>query len=178
MCVQPRPGDGLTADDRQRLAALVHDLGPRLRAYVRRVYGNIDADEVVAEAFCRAVQNVQSLWASSRPDLYVLTIARNLCRDTYRRARPTRGVVLLAERDGGAAPPDEQVGRGEQLGLLRAAVAELPENLREVVVLRLSGGLKFEEIAALLGMPLGTALSRMHQAVETLRSRLGTVHER
>lgn len=176
--MQPRPGDGLTADDRRLLAALVQDMGPRLLAYVRRVYGNVEADDIVAETFCRAAQNVQALRASERRDLYVLTIARNLCRDAFRRARPVRGADTLERYDAGCVGPDEEVARSEQVGLLRAAVAALPENLREIVVLRLSSGLKFEEIAQLLQMPLGTALSRMHQAVEVLRDQLRYAHER
>ena len=62
----------------------------------------------------------------------------------------------------------------EQSRFLRAAVAALPEKLREVVVLRLSTDLRFEEIADLLQIPLGTALSRMHAALQDLRKRLGT----
>ena len=55
-------------------------------------------------------------------------------------------------------------------------MAELPESLREIVVLRLASGLKFEEIAELLHIPLGTALSRMHAAIQRLREMLGPGH--
>jgi RNA polymerase sigma-70 factor (ECF subfamily) len=61
---------------------------------------------------------------------------------------------------------------------LKEAILGLPAGLREVVVLRLSTGLKFEEIANLLSIPLGTALSRMYAAIERLKTAMGCIHER
>lgn len=170
----------LTADERGALATLVCDLGPRLLAYVRRVYGNEhEAEDIVAEAFCRAAHNIEALQASDRQDLYLLTTVRNLCRDRFRRQRPTLVPnERLQAQPGRAAEPCEAAARDEQTRVLREAVAALPDNLREVVVLRLSSGLKFEDIAELLHIPLGTALSRMHAAVQRLREVLGYVYER
>lgn len=163
------------ADDRAWLDDLVRREAPRLLAYVRRTWNDqADAEDIVAETFCRAAKSVRSLRASDRPDLYLLATARNLCRDRFRRRRPQTAVggALDAWPAGGAAAGD-RVEQGEQEALLRAAVAELPEGLREVVVLRLGAELTFEEIAEMLHVPLGTALSRMHAAVGRLRSKLG-----
>jgi RNA polymerase sigma-70 factor (ECF subfamily) len=162
----------LAPEERTLLEGLVRDLGPRLAAYVHRVYGlRHEAEDIVAEAFCRAVQNIAALRASERQDLYLLTTVRNLCRDRFRRNRPESTPPDILEerpaREGAGVEPS-----AEELEALRAAVARLPENQREVVVLRLSTGLKFEEIAAVLHVPLGTALSRMHGAVQALRGML------
>jgi RNA polymerase sigma-70 factor (ECF subfamily) len=169
---------GLTADERALLAALVIEMGPRLLAYVHRAYGSNDAEDVVAETFCRAAGNIAALRDSNRRDLYLLTVARNLCRDRFRRRRSNaESGDALGQRPADTGRPDDRILGDEQLRRLRQAVAALPNGLREVVVLRLSAGLKFEQIAELLHVPLGTALSRMHAAVRHLRGTLGCVHE-
>jgi RNA polymerase sigma-70 factor (ECF subfamily) len=181
MGVRSKARAALTAADRAVIDALVADVGPRLLAYVRRMYGDRlqDSEDIVAETFCRAASNIEALRASDRRDLYLLTIARNLSQDGFRRQRP-RPVSNGRPDDqaGRGLNPAEALGRGEQVQALRDAVSHLPEDLREVVVLRLSGGLKFEEIADLLRIPLGTALSRMHAAVQRLREMLGCWNER
>lgn len=174
------PGrSGLTDAERDLLDGLVRDVAPRLMAYVRRVYGNPhEAEDIVAEAFCRAAQNIKRLQESDRPDLYLITTTRNLCRDRFRRRRPTLvPSEQLDQRGETKARPGDIVHQDETATALRAAVAELPEPLREVVVLRLSGDLKFDEIARMLDIPLGTALSRMHSAVAKLRERIGAAYE-
>lgn len=165
----------LTAAERGLLNELVRAVGPRLLAYVERVYGNrADADDIVAEAFCRAAANIASLRASDRPDIYLLTTARNLCRDRFRRRRPASVPdERLEQLPHATVTPHDATATDEQKQLVRQAVDRLPEHLREVVVLRLSSELKFEEIAELLHVPLGTALSRMHAAIQRLRSSLG-----
>ncbi|MEW6198691.1 MAG: sigma-70 family RNA polymerase sigma factor [Planctomycetota bacterium] len=168
----------LDADERAELEGLVAEFGPRLLAYTRHLTSPQDAEDVVAEVFCRAAQNFGALRRSARPDLYLLTAARNLCRDGLRRRRPQplppeRIDQSASARDG----PPAGLTRDETRRRLRAAVAELPAPLREVVVLRLTVGLRFEDIAGLLGLPLGTALSRMHTAIGCLRERLGRLYE-
>jgi RNA polymerase sigma-70 factor (ECF subfamily) len=155
------------------------EVGPRLAAYVRHAYGwGEEAEDIVAETFCRAARNVVALRASRRRDLYLVTIVRNLCRDRFRRARP-RSLTDdgLEQRPVKDTHPAEAVAGREQLASLQDAVRGLPDGLREVVVLRLATGLRFEEIAELLHIPLGTALSRMHAAIERLRGTMGCDHE-
>lgn len=180
MGVRQRVRGSLVGDERALLDELVHELGPRLLAYVRRVYVDAhEAEDIVAETFCRAASNMKALSQSERRDLYVLTIARNLCRDRFRRQRIDYvPAERLEQQPGRLDRPDQTVAQDEQTHALRAAVAALPENLREIVVLRLSSDLKFEQIAELLGIPLGTALSRMHNATQRLKRALGVAHER
>lgn len=170
---------GLSPDERTLLDRLLTEFGPRILAYIRRTYGGQhDAEDIVADTFFRAARNITAVQASARPDLYLLTIARNLCRDRFRRSRhgPLPEAYLQGQPDD-IPEAHENAARAEELISLRKAVASLPENLREVVVLRLSTGLRFEELAELLNIPLGTALSRMHAAVQRLREVLGSKHE-
>jgi RNA polymerase sigma-70 factor (ECF subfamily) len=173
-----RTGRPLTPADRGLLDRLVRACGPRLLAYVRHVYrSRVDAEEVVAETFCRAAARIEMLKSCRRPELYLLTITRNLCRDRFRRP-PEQSVTDAAlDRPTNDAEPHELAISAETRQAMLAAVAELPEALREVLALRLSTDLKFEEIAELLSLPLGTVLSRMHAAVGRLRSKFGCVRE-
>lgn len=163
----------LTSADRELLEGLVREMGPRLAGYLRHSFGRrIDVDEVVAETYCRAAANMAGLWRAERKDLYLLRIARNLCLDSFRR----KPVELVSnerlESKPGSADVAEILLDSERREALLAAVADLPDAQREIVVLRMSAGLTFEEIAELLKLPLGTALSRMHLAVQRLRELL------
>ena len=171
-------GRPLTPDDRGLLDRLVRACGPRLLAYVRHVYrSRVDAEEVVAETFCRAAARIETLKSCRRPDLYLLTIARNRCRDRFRRPPEQNVADAVLDRPTTGADPHGQAIFAETRAALLAAVAELPESQREILALRLSTDLKFEEIAELLNVPLGTVLSRMHAAVERLRTMFGCVRE-
>ncbi len=179
MATPARERGAMSPTDRRLLGDLLADMGPRLQAYVRHLIGHSqDVEDIVAESFCRAADNIGTLRKMQRADLYLLTIARNLCRDRIRQARPGPRPGVDQSPPIAAADPADELGAREDVVLLRAAVDALPPSLREVVVLRLSTGLTFEEIAALVGVPLGTALSRMHAAVQQLRIGLGVVHER
>jgi RNA polymerase sigma-70 factor (ECF subfamily) len=176
---RPRTRRSLNADERALLDTLVQECGPRLLAYVRRVYGSrLDAEDIVAETFCRAAANVGALQRCERQDLYLLTIARNLCCDCFRRAGEHMLAHQRPDEPAHVSPPDESTTRREERNALLDAVDALPAAQREVVTLRLSTDLKFEQIAELLGAPLGTVLSRMHAAVRRLKQQLGCVHER
>jgi RNA polymerase sigma-70 factor, ECF subfamily len=176
---QPRKHGRPSADEQAWLGRLAEEMLPRLWAYTRRVCGDTpEAEDIVAETFCRATSNLKALRGSPRPDLYLLTTARNLCRDAIRRTRVAPAKVSGCEAELAAvARSDEPVIDVEEHAALRAAVTELPVDLREVVVLRLSTGLTFAEVARVLEIPLGTALSRMHAALEQLRKSMSPIHE-
>jgi RNA polymerase sigma factor (sigma-70 family) len=170
--------EALKADERALLEELLRETGPLLMGYVRKAYGDrFDAEEIVAETFARAADNIAALRECKRQDLYLLTVARNLCRDAFRRRRPaTFPNEQFGNWPGTESSPDRHLARSEERQHLLAAVARLPLSQREVVVLRLSAGLKFEQIAELLQIPLGTALSRMNAALGRLRKELGFAH--
>jgi len=170
-------GKALNDEQRRLLETLLHDVGPRLLGYVRRAFGaGIEAEEIVAETFSRAADNIEALAASGRQDLYLLTTARNICRDLFRKHRPG----LLTEQQSRSQPdrdgttPADRIESREDRARLLAAVDALPPAQREVVTLRLSAELKFEEIADLLSIPLGTALSRMDAAMKNLKKAMGS----
>lgn len=174
MGADPKRNRRLDDDERAMLEALLREAGPRVAAYVRRAYGHVvDVEEVVAETFARAAARIESLRTCGRQDLYLIKIARNLCLDGFRRHKPeSASQEFISSRPSALPPPGLQAERAEREQMVRDAVARLPEPQREIVVLRTSAGLKFEEIAKLLDIPIGTALSRMHAALGRLRERL------
>lgn len=172
-------GRSLKADDHALLEALLRDIGPRLLAFVRRAFGaRLEPEEIVAETFFRAAANIDGVRACARPELYLFTITRNLCRDGLRRRRPELCSDEALDRSIESPSPAEALCNRERGEMLLEALASLSEAQREVVVLRLSSELKFEQIAELLEVPLGTVMSRMHAGVQRLRSRVGFAHER
>ena len=177
MAMRRGPLNELTSADRALLEQLVADTGPRLLAYVRRVYADShEAEDIVSDTFVRAAQNIAAVRSSARPDLYLLTTARDLCRDRFRKKTPLPvSDERLSREPSDASAPATALEREEALEALRAAVAGLPEAQREIVVLRLSVGLRFEEIAETMQIPLGTALSRMNAAMQKLKKELGYV---
>jgi RNA polymerase sigma-70 factor (ECF subfamily) len=102
---------------------------------------------------------------------WLFRIATNKANDLWRsrgRERTAReGLKLVADsefRDAGAG-----IESSEQVLKLRRAIDQLPEPQKQVLLMRYYGGLKFAEIAGMLGCPLNTALGRMHKAVLKLR---------
>ena len=72
--------------------------------------------------------------------------------------------------------PGEESEAAELGSRIRAAVAKLPADQRDVFLLRTQAGLSFAEIAKLRKVPLNTALGRMHYAIQRLRQELGEVY--
>ena len=78
------------------------------------------------------------------------------------------GLRLVTGVEGPAA--DSRLEGSEQADKLRWAISQLPENQRQVLLLRYYSELKFSEIAQMLGCPLNTALGRMHKAMIKLKA--------
>jgi RNA polymerase sigma factor (sigma-70 family) len=138
-----------------------------------------DAEDVVQEAMLRAYRGFDALRGSD-VKAWLLTIVRN-CHLTALRQQRQRGVLvpLPEEYDAGAAPalvasglePEgESIHRDEQLTLERL-IAALPENHREVLVLREIEELSYREIAEATQLPIGTVMSRLARARLALRNR-------
>ncbi len=102
---------------------------------------------------------------------WLFRIATNKANDHWRsggRERTAKAGLRLVSDD--ALPsPGERMEITEQQAKLRAAIEQLPDAQKQVLLLRYYSGLKFVEIAQMLGCPLNTALGRMHKATIKLR---------
>ena len=138
------------------------------------------AEEWLQEAFTRvwlAASSHDSARGAVRS--WIFAIALNTARSELARKRyRTRHVSLdeteleLPDTTGGEPPLAARPDGQRQAGALAAALLELPDHLREVVVLRCTRELSFAEIAEVTGCPQGTLKARFHRATQALKRRL------
>ena len=161
-----------------------------LRRFVRDAEA---AEDLLQEVFLRVVRDAQDsgpAWkAEAKFSTWLYTIARNLCVDRARRTA-VRGsgssspsldgtpdgegdTATLHERIAAPGPSTDAVVAGRQAALrIDRAVAELPEDQREVFLMREVMELPFAEIASVVGVSEPTVKSRMRYALEKLRTAL------
>lgn len=152
---------------------------------LRHLRDRARAEDLLQETLLRAVKASGEWRDRAKVTTWLFTIARNLATDELRRAvhrstEPLEGRGEDAPRpiDRAAAddPPPDAVAEAALLRpRLEAALAALPEEQREVFLLREQGGLGFREIAEVTGVPENTVKSRMRYALEGLRRTLATL---
>ena len=132
------------------------------------------AEDVVQEAYLRAARYFGSFrGGDGRP--WLLGVVRRAAFDWLRRHRGETAVSFnddLHDRGDTSADPQQLVFRKSDDAHVRDALAELPLPLREVIVLRELEGLSYQEIAALVEIPIGTVMSRLSRGRRQLQQRL------
>jgi RNA polymerase sigma-70 factor (ECF subfamily) len=148
------------------------ELLPRLRRLARTLTGHpADADDLVQVALERALARADQWRPDARLDAWVFGILRNAWLDELRfRGRWQR---VLAPEEAGEDIGEATVERHAQALSVAAAMAQLPEEQREVVALVLVEGLSYRETADALDIPMGTVTSRLARARATLQTLLG-----
>lgn len=161
---------------------LVSRLEGPLYKFVYRYIGDAEAArDVCQEAFIRAYTNLDRFRGQAKFSSWLYQIALNVCRSEFRKqmARPAVSLqdeeqhahLRLVPSDG--APPDEEAMRLQRARALQRALSRLPEEQRTVIILKEYHGLKFREIAEILGTPESTVKSRLYHGFETLGRNLG-----
>ena len=142
------------------------ELVPRLRRFAYALTGSGDAGDDLVQAACeRALRNAAQFKPGTRMDSWMFRIMQNLWLDDRRRRR-VRGTQVDPDTAGlsddglGARQLDDQVA----LAQVRAAVDTLPDDQRAVLVLVAIEGLNYREAAEVLGLPMGTVMSRLARA--------------
>jgi RNA polymerase sigma-70 factor (ECF subfamily) len=178
--------------DRSAFTLLVRrHQSPLFNFALRQLRSAPAAEEVVQDAFVRVVHNAAEFKHASRFSTWLYTITRNLCIDQMRK-RALRNHPSLDE------PKREQSGDGPTLGdrtadgkanveraavsveireRLLAAVGDLPDEQREVFLLREVSNVPFKEIAEIVGVSENTIKSRMRYALERLQAALSDFEE-
>ena len=152
----------------------------KIQGTVYRVLGTEDdARDVSQDAFLKAFRALRGFKGEARFSSWLYQIALNLCRDRLRRRRGKAFVSLDSLEEAGGVPirggglsPYEMAERGALLGRVREALAALPDEQREVIVLKEYEELTFLEIAEILDTPLSTVKTRLYRGLVNLRSRL------
>ncbi len=160
-------------------------------AYGRKVYGiawhmtydRSETEELTQECFLKVWQNLDKYEPTEASLLaWIAALSRNLCIDHYRRRRREKGFAFVSDDAVSTLLPstdDPQADavRRERLRLLLDAIAELPDELAEVVILRDLDGLDYREIGDLLKLADGTVKSRLNRArielARVVRARVG-----
>lgn len=185
------PDDDQSLIDACRLGR-TEAFGELVRRYQDRLYPTVfrlcgsteDALDLLQDAFLRAFEKLGSFHGESSFYTWVYRIAVNLALSDRRKHRHVH-VGPLARGETSLDPPGdpEATDPGRPLELrerddaVRAALAALADDHRAVVILKEYDGLRYEEIAATLGVPIGTVRSRLHRARLELRDRLQGVVE-
>ncbi len=135
-----------------------------------------DAEDVVQEAFLRALQFFRGFQGDSAR-AWLLQIVRNTCYTWLARHRTTpitpASAEMLEDVPAVESTPEAQLALKEDRQLLLRAIAALPVEFREALVLRELEGLSYKEIARIIEIPLGTVMSRLARAREQLHELLG-----
>ena len=131
-----------------------------------------DAEDIVQDAYLRAIRHFGS-FQGGEGRAWLLAIVRNLCYDSMRRRNIRQRTAPFDEalRNTCVAPSDPETSllQKERAGILWDALAELPLELREVLVLRELEELSYREIASIAQVPMGTVMSRLSRARKRLQ---------
>lgn len=187
-CAEAPATDSRSADSQligRALAGEPAAFGELVLRYQDRLYNSLarvlgsaeDARDAAQEAFVQAFVKLETFRGSSAFYTWLYRIAHNTAMSHARRKRPTRSLDLDRDErgsepiDGGPAP-EARLEMSERAVEVQRALAELSIEYREVIVLREIDGCRYDEIAEILAVPVGTVRSRLFRARLELRDRL------
>jgi len=159
--------------DQEAISVLVRRHSPALYGFIQRYRPDRDdADDLLQETWIRVLAHLDRFDPNKRFSTWLFQIALNLCRDRARRDQ----VRFRFQRDMQEMPQENtRVTVEENVDARKVvkAIEGLPPQQKEALLLRYYQGFSEGETSEILGCPKGTVKSRLHQAVETLRSKLG-----
>jgi RNA polymerase sigma-70 factor (ECF subfamily) len=149
-----------------------------ISAYVYRMVGNYEsALDLTQEIFIKVYNSLSRYRAEFKFSTWIYKIAHNAAVDHLRRtATREQSLVLGPEGDTFDLPlessrlsPEQESEQKERRSEIEAVVRSLPSNYRELIILRHSQDLSYEEIVEVTGLPLGTVKNRLFRAREMMR---------
>ena len=162
---------------------LVDRFGPRVYAIAYHfTMKREDAEELSQEIFLKVFENLHRYDGGFPLVAWILSVSRNLCIDRYRRRKREKSfrfvsdeavTTLLRSED----DPASMALKKERTKLLFSALADIPEDLAEILVLRDLNGLAYEEIGKALDLPDGTVKSRLFRARAEVARKIRERHE-
>jgi RNA polymerase sigma-70 factor (ECF subfamily) len=152
-------------------------------AYVYRMVGDYDtALDLAQEVFIKVYNSLGRYRPEFKFSTWIYRIAHNASIDHLRRAGNLRTEEMEIEGEGGstfekpiaskALTPEQETERGERRAEIEEVVRQLAPAYRELIVLRHSHDLSYDEIAEVTGLPLGTVKNRIFRAREAMRELL------
>jgi RNA polymerase sigma factor (sigma-70 family) len=190
LALEPMAFERMVREEDQRISDVVKREQSRLRNFIRRrVPDPLDAEDVLQDVFYRLVEANRLLMPIEHVTGWLFRVARNRITDLFRKKEPENFSDLAVADDGDEmlefedllpSPddgPEAIFARNVLLEELKAALAELPQDQREVFLAHEIEGRSFKEIAEKSGVSLNTLLSRKRYAVLHLRERLQRIYD-
>jgi RNA polymerase sigma-70 factor (ECF subfamily) len=159
----------LTYDERFE-AEVVKEMRSLFAAAYRMTGNAHDAEDLVQETFLRAYRSFDRFQPGTSARAWLLTILQRLRTDAFRRRSRRPQTVELSGEGPTIPPPQDALADGHED--LERALQGLPDTFRTAVVLRDLRDLSYAEIAQVLGVPVGTVMSRIHRGRALLREAL------
>ena len=184
-------GNDMTREEEQAIVRRVQDgdvnaFGDLVAAYEKNVYNLAlrmtgsaqDAEDMAQEAFLKAYSSLAGFRGESKFSVWLYRIVANVCLDFLRKKGKRQTVSLSAEDDDGedvvldvpdtAQSPEALLEKKLTRDAVRRGLASLPEDARQILLLREIQGLSYEEIGETLGLEAGTVKSRIFRARKKL----------
>ncbi len=180
----------MMAEQDDRISEAIDRDKTRLRNFIRRrVADPSDAEDILQEVFYELVETYRLMKPIEQVGAWLFRVARNRNTDLFRKRKPeasTNDPVVAEEGELGTledllpsrdAGPEAAYARTVLLEELEHALAELPDEQREVFLAHEIEGRSFKDLAVETGLSVNTLLSRKHYAVIHLRERLREVYD-
>lgn len=143
----------------------------KLIAYSRRYVGSLDlAKDICQEVFLKLIGKPPATLQNDNLGPWLFRVSHNLAIDIIRRRKFELTGESLPEVTSSRKSPLSSLAHENDTEMLRNLISKLPDDFRQVVELRIYGEMAFKDIAEVLEIPQGTALWRMHEAINQLRS--------
>jgi len=181
MCDELKVIERVLNGDTDAFGILVKRYEKQIVNYVFRMIGNYqDALELSQEVFLKAYLALKSYKSEYSFSTWLYKIARNRTIDFIRKKKLNTVSIegkgnedsLKPQYEDSGLRPDEVYEKKRRANLVEKAVAKLPEEYREVIIMYHVDGLKYEEIADILGVPIGTVKNRIFRARKMLKDML------
>ena len=159
--------------DARALATLVERYSGRVFGLLYRLTGSRDAaEDLMQETFLRVWTHRQDYDFSYCLSTWIYTIALNLAKNELRKHRKFKFFNLTEMTEKGLELPDPKMGPSALGHMLDQAIATLPAKYKSAFLLRDVEQMSYEEVAQILGVPLGTVKSRVNRARSVLKDYL------
>lgn len=178
---RPRVTDLLTkaqAGDMDAFAALFEPLRPKIMAVACHLVGPVDAEDVTMDTFLKAWDALPRFRGLASPATWLIRIARNQALDVLRRRSGALGSAISMDdlepgqepgwADPTASSASEQAVLADDYRICLAALQRLDPRHREILLLRYRDEMEYAEMAAALGISIGTVMSRLYHARRNL----------
>lgn len=174
----------------EKIAELIEPLlGPAYGFCLRLTRNTADAEDLVQEAAMRACRSFSTWRPGTNFKAWFFKIVANLFYERFRRKRPEDSALMYEEAPGlylfrqasrrgllaSSADPARELLARLDTAEIEAALMELPEEFRVVCNMYFIEDFTYEEIAEMLGIPIGTVRSRLHRGRKLLQKRLWEV---